>query len=46
MKAAEAEIERLRGEVNKLEAKRDIQKKAAAYVCAEHSFADDTKDQT
>ena len=39
MKPEQAEIERLRREVAKLKAERDILKKAAAYVCAEHSFA-------
>jgi len=39
MKPEQAEIERLRREVQKLKAERDIQKKAAAYFCAEHSFA-------
>ena len=39
MKAAGAEIAQLKREVQKLRAERDILKKAAAYVCAEHSFS-------
>ena len=39
MKPEQAEIERLKREVQKLKAKRDILKKATAYVCAEHSCA-------
>jgi transposase len=34
MKPEQAELERLRREVQKLKAERDILKKAAAYVCA------------
>ena len=39
LKPVEAENERLRREVQKLKAERDILKKAAAYFCAEHSYA-------
>ena len=39
MKPVEAENERLRREVQKLKAERDILKKATAYFCAEHSSA-------
>jgi transposase len=37
MKAAEAEIERLRREVQKLKAERDILKKAAAYFAKDQT---------
>jgi transposase len=37
MKAAEAEIERLRREVQKLKTERDILKKAAAYFAKDHT---------
>jgi transposase len=37
MKAEQAEIERLRREVQKLKAERDILKKAAAYFAKDHT---------